>query len=450
MEHSKVQLGYYNDSLAGEVPFSISYDDRHRHMHVVGQTGTGKSTLIKRLALADIHNGEGVCFIDPHGTEAEDLINQIPPDRIRDVVYFNAADRERPCGLQLLQRVSQEERDRLTSEIVGTFKHRWADTWGQRMEYIFKNTIRALLDHPTTRHGSTLLAVQRMYVDEAFRRNVIKHITNPSVRSFWEQEFATYTARDKSDRLSPIQNKTGMFTMSDTLRTIIGQAQSTIDIDYIINNRKILIVNLATGEIGEDNADLLGSFLVTMIALAHMHRSKIPERDRVRFNLIVDEFQRFTSDAFISIFSEARKFKLTLTVAHQYIKQMTPDISAAVFGNCGTFISFRVGADDAPILSRHLDTSEEVLTDLSNHHVAAKVNVDGHPIRYHGRTLPIDTSANYQSRTKVIRHSRQRYGCDRRAVEKDLSRWQRRRYAMIRPKPKKRTRRRATVVFVQP
>ena len=323
--------------------FGIKPDDRRRHMYLIGKTGMGKSTVLENMIIDDIWAGKGVAVVDPHGDLAEKIIEYIPKERINDVDYFNPADMDNPIAFNVVEQVEPHLRHLVASGLIGVFQKLWADSWGPRLEYILRNTILAILDYP----GSTLLAVIRMLSDKGFREKVVENVKDPVVRSFWINEFAGYADKFASEAVSPIQNKVGQFLSSSLIRNIIGQVKSTIDMREIMDEGKILILNLSKGRIGEDNSQLLGSMLITKIQLAAMSRVDTPEKDRKDFYLYVDEFQNFTSDSFANILSEARKYRLNLTLAHQYVEQLTETVKPAVFGNVGTMIVFRVGATAA-------------------------------------------------------------------------------------------------------
>ena len=419
---ASVYLGSRNDSIAGVVPFRIAEEDRLRHLHIVGQTGTGKTTFLKRLAIDDIQAGRGVAFVDPHGDAARELLEYIPPERRDDVVYFEPANLERPLGLNLLQSVAPDDRDLVTQNVVGTFRYLWADSWGARMDYIFKNTIRALLDSPS-RTAETLLGLPRMYTDPTYRDRIVHHSTNPEVRSFWLSEFSDWNTRQRSEYTAPILNKVGQFLMSDVLRNILGQTMSTIDLAHIMDNRRILIANLDKGAIGGDDANILGSLLVTGFQLAALKRSRIPETDRVPFFFYLDEFHSFTTGSFTSILSESRKYKLALTLAHQYLAQMHPEVRSAVFGNCGSLVCFRVGAEDAADLAEELQLPQSALEDLSRGAVAVRLLEGGDTHSFLGETFPPEDDTRCGIGEGLISYSQNRFTRDRSEVEARILKW---------------------------
>ncbi len=355
--------------------FGIKAKDRTRHVYVIGKTGMGKSTLLENMAVQDIKNGEGMAFIDPHGKTADLLLEYVPPERVKDVVYFAPFDTDFPISFNVLEAVDADKRHLVVSGLMSTFKKIWQDAWSARMEYILTNTLLALLEYP----GATLLGVNRMLAEKDFRKDVIDHVTDISVKNFWIKEFANYTERMAAEAVPAIQNKIGQFTANALIRNMIGQPTSSFNIRKLMDDRKILIINLSKGKIGESNANLLGGMLITKIYLAAMSRADIPERTlktMPNFYLFVDEFQSFANESFADILSEARKYKLNLTIAHQYIEQMEEEVRAAVFGNVGTMIVFRVGAYDAEVLEKEYAptfTAEDIVkprlrTDLPQAH----------------------------------------------------------------------------------
>lgn len=420
-ESTFTQLGTRH-TLAGERPFGLTLSDRLHHLHVIGQTGTGKTTFLKHLAIDDMHRGYGLAFIDPHGDAAVELLDHVPPERMRHVVYLNPSNRSHSFGLNLLQSVPPHERDRVTQNVVGTFRYQWTDSWGARMEWIFKNTVRALLDYPT-RSGSTLLGVPRMYSDPSYRASVVSHIKNPEALSFWKSHFSSWNDRQRSEYTAPVINKVSQFLLSDVLRNTLGQSFSTIDLPYIMDNRRILIVNLDKGQLGADDANLLGSLLVTAMQLAALKRSAVPIERRVPFFCYLDEFHSFTTRAFTSILSESRKYKFGLIAAHQYLEQMHDDVRAAIFGNVGTTVAFRVGGDDAADLSRHLGLPPISLEELSRGEVAVKLTSDGTTISFFGNASQPAESSYHGRGHKLISYSIARYTKPTREVEERIARW---------------------------
>ncbi len=345
----KITLFAKTDARGREVPFGIKAKDRQRHMYVIGKTGMGKSTLLENMAVQDIQSGEGMAFIDPHGSAAETLLQYIPEHRVNDVVYFAPFDLDHPISFNVMEDVGPDKRHLVVSGLMSTFKKIWVDAWSARMEYILTNALLALIEYP----DSTLLSVNRLFSDKHYRNRVVDYVKDPAVKAFWVEEFASYTDRFAAEALPAIQNKIGQFTGNPLIRNIIGQPKSSFDIRQMMDEQKILIINLSKGLVGETNASLLGSMLTTRIYLAAMSRADLPVeqmKQMPNFYFYVDEFQSFANATFANILSEARKYHLNLIIAHQYIEQMEEDVRNAVFGNVGTTVAFRVGPFDAEVL----------------------------------------------------------------------------------------------------
>jgi hypothetical protein len=409
----------------GEIPFGLGVADRRQHLYVIGKSGTGKTALLRNSIIQDIAAGHGVGVIDPHGDLAMELLNHIPPSRTDDVVYFDATAAEYPIGINLLQNVPSDQRHRVASELVSSLKAIWRESWGPRMEYILYAAIAALLD---TTDGS-LLGVQRILSDESYRSWVVRQVKDPAVLRFWSVEFASYDERFRREAVAPIENKVGQLLMAPPVRNLLGQVRRKIDARFMMDDRRIFIANLAKGMLGEDKANLLGSMLVSSFQLAAMGRAEIPEQVRQDFYLYVDEFHNFTSDSFASILSEARKYRLCLTLSHQFVEQLPRPLSAAVFGNVGNLISFRVGEHDAHSLSREFGDSynPETLGELGNFNVVAKILENGeHRQPFIGRTMP-PIEQRHGKRDNLIRRSREKYATPRHIVEDKIDRWMRRR-----------------------
>ncbi len=403
--------------------FGIKIDDRRRHMYLIGKTGMGKSTVQENMIVEDIRAGRGVAVVDPHGDLAEKIIKYIPTKRINDVVYFNPADIDYPVAFNVVEQVEPHLRHLVASGLVGVFQKLWADSWGPRLEYILRNAILAILDYP----GSTLLGVTRMLSDKDFRKKVVDKIQDPVVKAFWVKEFAGYADKFASEAVSPIQNKVGQFLSSSLIRNIVGQVKSSIDMRDIMDSGKILIMNLSKGRIGEDNSALLGAMMITKIQLAAMSRVDIPEEKRKDFYLYIDEFQNFSTESFANILSEARKYRLNLIMAHQYIEQLDEKVRAAVFGNIGTLICFRVGAADAEELVKEFAPvfTEEDLVNIPKYEMYLKLMIDGIASDpFSARGLPPLTKEEETGNVeKVIRSSRERYAKKREIVEEKIARW---------------------------
>lgn len=422
---NKVVYFAETDARNRKLRFGIKIKDRSRHTYVIGKTGMGKSTLLENLAVQDIQDGRGLAFLDPHGKTADLLLEYVPENRINDVLYFAPFDLDNPISFNVLEDVGPDKRHLVANGLMSAFKKIWVDAWSARMEYILNNILLALLEYP----DSTLIGVNRILADEDYRNKVIEHITDPSVRSFWVDEFAKYGPKYMQEAGASIQNKIGQFISNPLIRNIIGQPKSTFDIREIMDNRKILIMNLSKGLVGEANANLLGAMLITKIYLAAMSRADKREAELEalpNFYLYVDEFQNFANESFADILSEARKYKLNLTVAHQYIEQMTEEVRAAVFGNVGTMISFRVGAFDAEVLEKEF-APEFTATDLVNlgfAQIYLKLMIDGVSSKpFSATTLPPLPKPDKNLREVIIENSRKLFARPRVDVENEIKRW---------------------------
>ena len=400
--------------------FGMLRYDRSRHVYIIGQTGAGKSGLLELFALSDVFHHQGYAIIDPHGDFAINNMKFIPGSRVKDVIYFNPADTAYPLGFNPLEVTDPSQKTNISSEVIGVLKRMFGESWGPRLEYILRYTILALLDRPDT----TMLDITRMLTDKKFRKETLSYCTDTVVMQFWNIEFASWTDKFQAEAIAPVLNKVGAFTANPIIRNIIGQPKSTFNIREIMDSGKVLIVNLSKGLIGEDNAAILGSFMVTKIQLAAMSRSDIPDiRDRRPFYLYVDEFQNFATDSFATILSEARKYGLNLTVANQYISQMNETVRDAVFGNVGTTISFRVSADDAPILSKQFEPNFEAADILQMHNRNFIINmvIGGEKVpAFSAKTLELPP-AQADNTSTIIEHSRRMYSRNRSDVEQAIS-----------------------------
>ncbi len=388
--------------------FGIKNEDRRKHVYIIGKTGVGKSTLIANMAIDDIRKGRGVGVIDPHGDLSEILLDYIPKRRINDVVYLEPFDSEQPFSLNVLEVKNKQQKDLVASGIVSIFYKLYRDSWGPRLEYILRNVILTLLESPNT----TLVDVLTILNNKEYRKKVVAQLKDPVLKNFWNKEFAQMPDRLRAEAISPIQNKVGQFVTSKMIRNIIGKTKSTIDLEKIINEGKILILNLSQGKLGEDNTALLGAMIITQIQLAAMNRSFIKEEERRDFFLFVDEFQNFATSSFIKILSEARKYRLSLTLANQYIEQLDEPIQKAIFGNVGTLISFVVGSRDAYILSKEFGEiyKENDLVSLGRYEIVIKLSINGMTSQpFPAKTLPLPTVKN-ENREKIIRLSKEKYG----------------------------------------
>ena len=412
---------------AQEQVFGIKRKDRRQHMYVLGKSGSGKSALLGNMIVQNIWNGEGVCVIDPHGELVESVLATIPAHRAKDVIYFNPADTDYHIGFNVLQVDDPKYKHLVASGLMGIFTKIWANAWSARMEYILNNAILALADTP----GSTLLGIPRLLVDKDYRQVVINNLKDPVIKAFWIHEYENWRDQYRNEAIAPIQNKVGQFLSTSIVRNVVGQAKSTIDLFEMMNTGKIFLVNVSKGRIGEDNSALLGGMIITKLQLAAMERVRIPEDERKDFYLYVDEFQNFVTDAFASILSEARKYRLNLTLAHQYIAQLvTKDSEAvrdAVFGNVGTMIVFRVGAADAEFLEQEFEPEFMIqdMVNLPNYTIYLKLMVDGVTSRpFSAKTLPpykIPENSNVSQ--EIIESSRKLYARPRETVEKEINEW---------------------------
>ena len=406
---NKEQINFFATTTFQNRPgnFGLKLTDRLRHMYVLGKSGSGKSTLLENMAVDDMKKGRGLAFIDPHGTSAEALLNYVPASRIQDVVYFNPADTEFPIQFNILEVKNPDQAELVASGVVSIFHKLYGTSWGPRLEYILRNTLLTL----TQVRGSTLADVVKMLTDYEFRRQVYRKLQNPQLLGFWQNEFDRLDERNRTEQTSSILNKVGRFVQSPLINSIISSPRSTVDLDEIMNTKKILIANISQGRLGEENASLLGALLITKLQQAAMNRVEQTPEHYPEFFLYVDEFQNFATDSFLKILSEARKYKLGIILANQYIDQIPEQIQKAIFGNVGTVLSFVLGANDAKSMSAEFGGvfTPEALTNLQKYEVALRMTIDQASTRpFLARTLPPPKSANL-NKEKVLRSSRQRW-----------------------------------------
>jgi len=425
MDEDRITYFAETDSRNKRVPFGIKASDRSRHMYVIGKTGMGKSTLLENMAVQDIKNGEGMAFIDPHGKTAELLLDYIPQERIKDVLYFAPFDLDFPVSFNVMEDVGHDKRHLVANGLMSAFKKIWVDAWSARMEYILNNILLALLEYP----DATLIGVNRMLADKEYRKKVVENITDPSVKAFWTDEFSKYGDRYMQEAGAAIQNKIGQFVSNPLVRNIIGQPKSTFDLRQLMDQKKILIINLSKGRVGEANANLLGSMLITKIYLGAMSRADASPGLLKRlpsFYLYVDEFQSFANESFADILSEARKYKLALTIAHQYIEQMSDEVRAAVFGNVGTMGIFRVGAYDAEVLEKEFAPvfTQEDLVNLGRYQTYLKLMIDGVTSQpFSATSLPPIELPLVSFKEDIIKSSRAQFARPRVQVEEAIKKW---------------------------
>jgi CxxC-x17-CxxC domain-containing protein len=403
-------------------PFGIKIDDLRRHIYIVGITGVGKTTFLETMALFHIQNGKGVGIIDPHGEFSEKLLDYVPKERIDDVVYINPADTDYPLAFNVMENVEFEQRHLVASSLLSVFKKIWPDVWSPRMEYILSNTFLALLEYP----DSTLMGISRMLSDKDYRKMIVSGLMDPVVKSFWTLEFARYHDRFQVEAIAPLQNKVGQFTANPLVRNIIGQKKSKLNLREVMDSKKILIVRLPVGLIGETGASLLGGLLVTKLQQAAMSRIDVPENQREDFCLIIDEFQNFATESFIKILAEARKYRLGLVIGHQYLEQVSEEVRAAVLGTVGTFVAFRIGPPDAEKLEDQFlpYVAVQELVNLPNFYFYIKMMIDGitsPPFLATTLLAPPLPSVTY--REEIVKLSQLKYSTNREFVDKEITEW---------------------------
>ncbi len=406
-EEEKKNINFFGKTIHKnhEVQFGIKIIDRSRHVWAVGKSGTGKSTLIANMVIDDLHKGHGLAVIDPHGDLCEVILDYIPDNRINDVIYFNPADKAHPITINPLEVTGREEAELVVSGLMSIFTKIWANVWSARMEYILRNCLLTLAQVP----GATFQDVLSILSNDAYRRTIVQSIEDIPLKKFWVDEFDKMPERLRGESISPIQNKVGQFVTSPLIRRIIGEPKSSVHLDEVMDEGKILLANLSQGRLGEDNSSLLGATLITKLQQGAMRRVNIPEAERRNFFLYVDEFQNFATTSFIKILSEARKYRLNLMLANQYMAQIPEEVTAAILGNVGTLISFRVGANDALIIHSEFAEvlSQNDLVNLSNHQIAVKLLIDGHSSRpFLAHTLPTPAEHFPHNREKAIEASR--------------------------------------------
>jgi hypothetical protein len=419
-DYEHIELGIRH-GYGGDTPFSFTLADRRHHTYIIGKTGVGKSTLLLNTICEDIRAGRGVGVIDPHGPLAREVLNCVPKSRTEDVVYFDPSDADYPISWNLLKAEHPERKHLVASGIVAAFKSMWHDSWGPRLEYILYASVATLMEC----ENASLIGISRLLSDPEYRRWALKQVKDPGLLSFWQYEFERYDERFLREAIAPIQNKVGRLLLTPVVRNIFGQVKSKVSARFMMDNRRIFIANLAKGAVGEDTANLLGALLVTQFEQAAMSRIDQGEEALVDFHLVVDEFQSFATDSFEGILSEARKYRLSLTLAHQYIDQLAEPVRRAVFGNVGTIISFRVGERDAAVLAREFGNTygAEHFTDLGNHEICVKLLQHGDEREpFTGTTFPPQWKQHGRTET-IIARSRERYTTSRAVVEEKIGRW---------------------------
>ena len=403
------------------VDFGIKRSDRSRHLYAVGKSGSGKSKFLELLIKEDLDNGKGVGVLDPHGDLIDNILRYIPENRVKDVVLFDPSDTEMPIAFNPLQNVGEEYKMQVTIGFIDIFKKLFGDNWSDRLEHVLRYTTLALLDSPNT----TVLSILKMLTDKNYRQKIISRIQDSVVKNFWVSEFAAWSEKFDAEAITPLLNKVGQLVSTNMIRNIIGQPVSKFDIRDIMDNQKIFLMKISKGLLGEENAQIIGSMIITKMYQAAMQRADMREEERKDFYLYIDEFQNFATDTFAEILSEARKYHLNLTIAHQYMGQLLPIIQKTVFGNVGSIVNFRVGSDDARILAEEYTPifKERDIINLGIREFYIKMSVNGE-IReaFSARTIDVPQVTNDLSK-QVIAHSRQNYCTDRKDVEELLSKW---------------------------
>jgi energy-coupling factor transporter ATP-binding protein EcfA2 len=424
-DDNKVTYFGETDFRNKKTKFGIRAKDRSKHMYVIGKTGMGKSTLLENMAIQDIQNDEGLIFIDPHGSTAVKLLEYIPRHRIDDVVYFAPHDTDFPISFNVLEQVPREKRNAVSGGLISTFKKIWVDSFSSRMEYLLNYALLALLDVP----GTTLLGINRLLSDKVYRKYIIDRVEDSLVKNFWTNEFDKYTTTYASEAIAPIQNKVGQFIASPMIRNIIGQEVSSVDFRTFMDQKKIVIINISKGIIGPENMRLLGGMLITKIQLAAMSRANLSDESLGRIPntyLYVDEFQNFANESFAEILSESRKYKLCLTVANQYVDQMTEEVRNAVIGNVGTFIAFRVGSTDAELMEREFAPyfTAEDMVNLGFTQMYLKLMIDGIGSKpFSANSLPPIPKPGKSYVEDIVAYSRKYFAGEKEKVEAEIKKW---------------------------
>lgn len=402
-----------------EEPVALSREERRRHVFLVGKTGTGKSTLLRHLVAQDLAGGEGCALIDPHGDLAEQLLDLVPGHRFDDVVYLDPADPHHSIGINLLAPRFPAPRHLIVSSLLSSFRALWGDSWGPRLEYVLGNALAAACET-----DGTLLSASRLLMEPRYRAQILRRVRDPMTRAFWEIEWPSWGERVQGEAVASVQNKLGRLLATPPLRHIFGQRRSTVDLRFMMDDGRVLLVNLSKGRIGEDAANILGSLLVSHLHLAALARADTPEPKRRDFHLYLDEFHTLTTDSFAGILSEARKYRLTLTLATQFLDQVRPTVRSALFGNAGTLIAFGVGATDAALLADELaPLSPEQLLDLERFRVAVRINAGDRRREPFLATIPAPSPAPATRGETLRRRSREKYSRPREEIEERIARW---------------------------
>ena len=388
--------------------FGIKRPDRRRHMYMVGKSGVGKSKLLELMVRQDIAYGHGLCLIDPHGDVIGEILNFVPPERAQDVVLIDPSDTKYPVSFNPLENVDPEMKHQLTQGLIEVMEKQFGANWTPRLEHVFRFTCLALLDYPY----ATMRGMISMLTDREYRQKVVDYITDDMVKRFWAVDFADWSEKFDTEAIIPLVNKLGQFLSNPLLRNIFAQKENKVDLEKIMNEKKILLINLSKGKLGEENSSFFGSMFITKIKQAGMARAALPEKDRVDFYLYVDEFHNLVTATFDNLFSEARKYGLCLIVAHQYMEQLLPAVRATVLGNSGTIVIFRVGGDDAKKMESEMTPvfKAKDMINLGQQEFYIKMTIDGNTYDpFSAETLKVMPSAHASLKEKIIAYSRQNY-----------------------------------------
>lgn len=422
-ERNAMTLLGKTDYRGQEIRFGINDEDSFRHLYIVGKTGTGKSTFLSNIIKSHMYTNKGLCLIDPHGDLVDTVMEHIPSWRTNDVILFDVADTQNPIGFNLLQYSNEEEKNIIVSGVVATFKKLFGNSWGPRLEYVLRNVMLSVVEYP----NATMLHIMRVLTDKNFREEVLEYVKDPIVLKFWRTEFDKWSDNQRNEAIAPITNKVGQFLSSAVVRNIFGQPMSKLNMRKVMDEGKILLINLSKGKIGEDNTEMIGSFIVTKLQIDAMSRANIPEKERRPFYLHIDEFQNFATDSFAVILSEARKYRLALVVANQYTSQLSETIRDAIFGNVGSMVSFNVGFDDATQIAQQfkgLLTANDLIS-IPRFRAYVRLMVDGIMSDvFSMSTLPLSQPEQSQEiKDKIRTQSRQRYSMERGKLEELIKIW---------------------------
>lgn len=400
--------------------FGIKREDRRRHLYVVGKSGSGKSKLLETLIIDDILDGKGVCVMDPHGDLIQNIIKYIPAEKAKDIIYFNIGDLEHPLSFNPLENVSLDMKQQVTQGLIEVFEKFFGGDWSPKIEHVFRYTCLAMLDYP----DSTLVGMMKMLTNRKFRQKVIPEITDSVVKHFWANEFSSWSEKFDNEAILPLVNKLGQFLSNHLIRNIVAQPKNKFNFNDIMNNQKVLLIELSKGKLGEENAALLGAMMITKVYQTAMERAKLPEADRKEFYLYIDEFQNFATETFENILSESRKYRLLLTISHQYLAQVPSDIKGTVFGNIGSIIAMRVGADDGAYLSNEFTPifGTEDFINLGVREMLIKMSIDGQTTQpFSATTVDVPPPPVPDASQAIIDYSREHYSVNLEEIDRIMA-----------------------------